>query len=386
MKVDGLGWVAEEDNTVKRWEKVHYLTDSRMCSLFWRVCLFSLFLLVGGSGCSSLSSEITLWQKTPTLAPTDTPESQSVWSPSGLPSFQITSSEDDAGIRRQAVVDTRIPERSRVEVITYEVQQGDNVFAIAESFSLKPETILWGNYEVLQDNPRSLQMGQELNILPVNGVYYQWHEGDKLGEVADFFGVKPKDILEYPGNDFDLVELNWDDPEIEVGKWLIIPGGKRALKDWGPPAITRQNAASASYYGGGSCGQIYEGAIGTGSFVWPTMATSLSGYDYHPTIHPAIDIAGAVGNDVFAADSGVVVYAGWSEYGYGYLIVLDHGNGWQSAYAHLNAVAVTCGQNVTKGTRIGAVGNTGRSFGSHLHFELRHSTYGKVNPWNFVSP
>lgn len=352
----------------------------------WGLGIISLILLLMLSGCSEWLDAVPFWEKTPTPQPTNTPEAQAQWSPSGLPSFSISSSAREEGVRRQAVLDTRIPERARVDVITYEVKQGDNLFAIAESFDLKPETILWGNYDVLQDNPRFIHQGQELNIMPVNGVYYQWHEGDKLDKVADFFGVDPIDILEYPGNDFDLLEIDQKTPQIEEGKWLIIPGGKRALKDWGPPAITRHNAASASYYGSGSCGLIYEGAVGTGSFVWPTVATSLSGYDYHPTIHPAIDIAGAVGNAVFAADSGVVVYAGWSEYGYGYLIVLDHGNGWQSAYAHLNAVAVTCGQSVYKGTRIGAVGNTGNSTGSHLHFELRHSSYGKVNPWNYVSP
>jgi len=97
----------------------------------------------------------------------------------------------------------------------------------------------------------------------------------------------------------------------------------------------------------------------------------VTGHFYNPNIHPGLDIAGPEGNSVFATDSGVVVYAGWSEYGYGYLIVLDHGTGWQSAYAHLSAVGVGCGQSVAQGTVIGAVGNTGNSTGAHLHFELR---------------
>lgn len=353
-----------------------------------RFLIFSIltFALLSVGGCAALEEGIPRFQETATPLPTHTPQRQRVWSPPVMPSFEEVSSPARSGIQRRAVLDTHIPERSRVEVTTYEVKLGDNLFGIAEKFNLKPETILWGNYEVLNDNPQSIKVGQELNILPVNGVYYQWHEGDNLQKVADFFGVEANAILEYPGNDFDLYEIDVQKPDIEPGKWLIIPGGKRALKDWGPPPITRENPASASYYGSGSCGSIYEGVIGTGAFVWPTVATSLSGYDYHPGLHPAIDIAGAVGNAVFAADSGVVVYAGWSDYGYGYLIVLDHGNGWQSAYAHLSAVGVTCGQNVAQGTRIGAVGNTGNSTGSHLHFELRHTSYGKVNPWNFVSP
>ena len=146
------------------------------------------------------------------------------------------------------------------------------------------------------------------------------------------------------------------------------------------------NPASAAYYGSGSCGAIYEGAIGTGSFIWPTVSTVLSGYDFRPGFHNGIDIAGPEGNSVWAVDSGVVVYAGWSEYGFGNLIVLDHGNGWQSAYAHLSVVGVICGQSVALGTTIGNVGNTGNSTGPHLHFELRSELFGKVNPWDYISP
>lgn len=289
-----------------------------------------------------------------------------------------------SGILRRTMIDTIIPKRSRVEVTTYVVQPGDNLFDIADKFSLKPETVLWGNYEVLQDNPQFLRPEQELNILPVDGVYYQWSDSDNLGAVADFFKVESEAILEWTGNRLNLFEGS--DPQIAEGTWLIIPGGRRELRDWGPPAITRSNPASAAYYGSGYCGQIYEGAIGIGAFVWPTVARSISGYDYNSNIHPGIDIAGAEGNAVFTVDSGVVVYAGWSEYGYGYLIVIDHGNGWQSAYGHLSAVGVSCGQSVARGTRIGAVGNTGNSSGSHLHFELRSELYGKVNPWNFLIP
>ena len=110
----------------------------------------------------------------------------------------------------------------------------------------------------------------------------------------------------------DPYETDPDDPGIPDGKMLIIPGGKRALVDWGPPAISRDNPASAAYYGPGHCGEIYEGPVGDGVFAWPTPATYLSGFPYDPNIHPAIDIGGAEGNAVFATDSGVVVYVGWS--------------------------------------------------------------------------
>lgn len=303
-----------------------------------------------------------------------------------LMDYSLTESPTENGIRRYANLKTIIPNRPRVDITTYTVQPGDNLFVIAEQYNLKPETVLWGNYEVLRDNPQFLQPGQELVILPTDGVYYQWSAGDTLTGVANFFKVEGEDILEWPGNDLDLAAIAQGETNIEDGAWLIVPGGSRELKDWGPPAITRNNPAAAAYYGSGYCGNVYEGAIGTGFFVWPTSATFLSGYDYSPSIHPGIDIAGSVGNGIFAADSGVVVFAGWSEYGYGYMIVLDHGNGWQSAYAHLSAVSVSCGQSVGRGTVIGGLGSSGNSSGPHLHFELRSDIYGKVNPWLYVSP
>lgn len=291
--------------------------------------------------------------------------------------------DGDAGVSRSIEIHTTIPTRPRVDVITYTVQAGDSVFSIAELHGLKPETILWGNYDVLKDDPHLLKEGQVLSILPVNGTYYEWTEGDQLSQVAAFFEVEPQAIMEYPGNRFDLTIASADDVEIEPGTRLIVPGGQREVQDWGPPQITRDNPASAAYYGAGSCGSVYSGAIGNGTFVWPTTERYLSGYTYNPPVHRGIDIAGDTGNAIFATDAGVVVYSGWSNYGYGYLIVLDHGNGWQSAYAHLSSIAVGCGQSVFQGTVIGGLGNTGNSSGSHLHFELVNGG-AKLNPLNFL--
>jgi len=300
-----------------------------------------------------------------------------------LPSYTAPQADYSSGIPRLARLDTTIPNRARVEVSTYVVQQGDNLFDIAEKFGLRPETILWGNYDVLQDNPRLLQTGQVLNILPVDGTYYQYNEGEKLSTVAEFFGVTAEEIVNWPGNHLDSYEIDIENPDIPDGTWLIVPGGERELRDWGPPAITRENPAAAAYYGPGHCGDIYEGAVGTGTFIFPTVQHRLSGYDYS-NIHPALDFAGNEGDPIYATDSGVVVYAGESNYGYGILVVIDHGNGWQSAYAHLSSIAVFCGQNVSQGEVVAALGNTGNSTGPHLHFELRSEQWGKVNPWNFL--
>jgi LysM repeat protein len=114
------------------------------------------------------------------------------------------------------------------EVTTYIVQQGDTIFGIAEKFQLKPETILWGNYETLNDKPHVLRVGMELNILPVDGVYYEWQEGDDLNAVASQFGVLPEDIIDWPGNHLNPETLgDLSNPNIELGAMLVIPGGSR---------------------------------------------------------------------------------------------------------------------------------------------------------------
>ncbi len=289
------------------------------------------------------------------------------------------------GISREAIPDTEVPARSRSDVTYYEVLQGESVFTIADKFGLEPETILWGNYETLQDNPRFLAVGQVLTILPTNGIYYKYSTGESLSSIAKNFGVTVEDIIEYPGNNLDPYETNPEDPAIADGTWLIVPGGTRELQDWGPPAISRSNPAVAKYYGAGYCGEIYSGPVGDGYFIWPAVSTLISGYHYSPGIHEAIDIGGVEGSPIYASDSGVVVYSGWSDYGYGNLVVVDHGNGWQTAYAHMLYTGVVCGQGVYRGDTIGALGNTGNSTGPHLHFEMNSSIYGKVNPLDYVS-
>jgi LysM repeat protein len=109
------------------------------------------------------------------------------------------------GIPRIAQPYTTIPTRPRQELVKYTVEDGDTVFGIAEKFGLKPETILWGNYGLLLDSPHSLKPGQELIILPVDGVYWQWVADNKGGlpAFAKYFGVQPEDILNLPANHLD---------------------------------------------------------------------------------------------------------------------------------------------------------------------------------------
>ena len=319
-----------------------------------------------------------------TEVPTDEVEKSQPEIQVDLPDYEGEAALKVSGIYRSANLITSIPTRPRVDVITYTVQTGDSLFSIADSFGLEPETLLWGNYATLKDDPHVLRPGQVLNVLPTNGTYYQWSSGDTLGSVADYFGVEPDAILEYPGNRFDL-GMAAADLEINAGTWLIVPGGHRETQDWGPPAISRDNPASARYYGAGHCGTVYTGAVGTGTFVKPTPTgyVGAGGYTFNPPVHNGLDYSGSAGDPIYAVDSGVVVYSGWSDYGYGNLVVIDHGNGWVSAYAHLNDVYVYCGQSVFQGATIGPMGSTGNSTGPHLHFELSYNG-GKVNPANYI--
>lgn len=298
---------------------------------------------------------------------------------------EIASALD--GIPRQAQLHTTIPSRPRMDVATYTVQAGDSIFRIADNFGLKPSTILFGNWNTLRDHPNLLKPGQELNILPVDGTYYEWQGTESLTKVAEVFGVDAESMINFPGNHLDpdaIGDLN--NPNIAAGTWLIVPGGKRQFTSWTAPAQLVQSNPSTHVWGPGVCSGISYVQVGYGTFVYPTTEHWLSGTPYRPDIrHFAVDFAGAQGNGVFATDAGTVVYAGWNDWGYGNLVIIDHGNGWQSLYAHLSSYIVQCGQNVGQGELIGGVGMTGgTSTGPHLHFELMNTTYGYVNPLDYL--
>jgi len=304
--------------------------------------------------------------------------------PVGLPELSPLQSQID-GIRRAARLHTDVPSRPRKQVTQYVVKPGDTLFGIAEKFGLQPETILWSNQTVLADNPHSLRPEQELNILPVDGAYYRWSAGDGLNGVAGFFGVQPEEIINYPANQLDPAALgDWSSPNIEPGSWLVIPGGRREFVSWSAPIIPLDNPGVAKVLGPGACENVQGGVVGTGAFIWPADSHTIIGYDYVPDAnHPGIDIDGDEGSAVYAADSGVVVYAGWNDWGYGNVVVINHANGWQTLYAHLSAYYVGCGQFVYQGNTIGAIGTTGNTTGPHLHYEMMYNGV-RLNPHDYL--
>jgi murein DD-endopeptidase MepM/ murein hydrolase activator NlpD len=349
----------------------HALMLALILLVAWSLRKFYLFVEA-----NQIAPQAALGANLPTPTPTSLPV--------GLPPIKSAAFFDD-GIPRLAESHTTAPERPRAEVRVYTVQAGDTLFGIAEKFKLNPETILWANQAVLSDNPHNLRPGQELNILPVNGTYHRWSAGDGLNAVAKFFGVTPEDIINFPGNNLSLETIgDWANPNIEAGTWLIIPGGRREFVSWSAPVIPLDDPGVAQVLGPGACSSVAAGAVGLGAFIWPTNSHAVTGFTYSPEAnHYGIDIDGNESDPVYAADSGVVVYAGWNNWGYGNMVVINHGNGWQTLYAHLSAFYVSCGQSLVQGSSLGAIGSTGNASGSHLHFEMMYNGT-KVNPLDYL--
>jgi murein DD-endopeptidase MepM/ murein hydrolase activator NlpD len=383
----------EEDTPVRKshkkgvWETISHAGLAEIAlRMGTNILLIALIMLVAwGLRGFYLVAQATEFPRTSAVFSEGLPIATPTESPAILPPFE-SNLISVLGIPRLAMLHTDVPSRPRTEVMQYTVQPGDTLFGIAAKFGLKPETVLWANQLTLGDNPHNLRPGQELNILPVDGTYHRWSAGDGLNGVAKFFGVAPEDIINFPANHLDPATLgDLANPNIEPGTWLVIPGGHREFVTWSAPNIPRDNPGVAAVLGPGACESvILNGAVGNALFIWPANNHFLSGFDYDPSAnHPGIDIDGNEGDPVYAADSGVVVYAGWNNWGYGNVVVLNHGNGWQTLYAHLSAYYVSCGQSILQGSVIGAIGSTGNATGSHLHFEMMYNGV-RVNPHDYI--
>lgn len=279
-------------------------------------------------------------------------------------------------ITRAASLHTIITNPDRSGITTYEVVSGDSVMGIARLYKLKPESILWANYDLLQDNPNNLSIGQKLKIPSVDGVLYQWKKSDSIENIARKYKARAEDIITWPDNRIDIA-----DPQIAAGTLVMIPGGSRDLVQWVVPTVWRANSGASRNLPVG-CDTSGGTAFGSGSFGWPADNKSLSGNDFWSG-HLGIDIAAATGAPIYASDSGVVVYAGGISGGYGLMVMIDHGNGFHTVYAHNSQIVVKCGQNAGKGQVIAYAGSTGNSTGPHLHFEIRYNGMF-VNPWDYL--
>jgi len=259
-----------------------------------------------------------------------------------------------ARIVRRADWHTAIPDRPRLEIVTYTVQPGDTAESIAAQFDLQPTTLMWSNPE-MERMPDLLKVGQTLTILPIDGIYHRVEVSDTLHSLAESYDVRITDIVKCSFNPFI------DGGTLSEGQKLIIPGGTKPYK---PQQVTEYQ------------GPVPTGAESTGGFSWPSWGMLTQGYWYG---HRAVDIGASVGSAIRASDGGYIVFAGWTDIGYGYLLVVDHQNGYQTYYAHLSNIFVEEGEIVDRGQVIGAMGSTGNSTGPHLHFEVRFNGY-PTNP------
>lgn len=267
-------------------------------------------------------------------------------------------------------------------LITYTVRQGDSLFSIANEFGLEPEMILWSNSELLQDNPNVLREGQVLMIPPTEGFIYLWQVGDQLTEVAERYGVDPLAIVTYSGNQTGGDPETMETFSPEPGRPVTIPGGRKPFTDWGTLSVTRREPADPSYSGPGKCDPVFSSILGIGLFAWP-LDNVEPGEDSFSVSQDGIEIYGESGDSVMSIDSGVVVFAGFSNPGYGNLVVIDHGNNWQSAYGNLDEILVRCGDEILQGEQIATLGQAENATQPRLYLELLDGGK-KVDPIKYL--
>jgi murein DD-endopeptidase MepM/ murein hydrolase activator NlpD len=248
---------------------------------------------------------------------------------------------------------------------TYVVERGDTPNIIASKFDISAETLLGGNPWLSQES-NQLRAGTELVILPIDGVLHTVGPGETIESIAELYEIPAEAIIAYESNNLEFpYRLQ---PETEI----LVPGAKIGQFYWTAPKEVA-----------GSGGQQWA-VQGTGTYVWPVTGRCVTNFYWYG--HPGLDVALAVGSPVVASDRGTVTWASWASgpyFDYGNLIVINHGNGYETLYAHLNSINVYPGQVVEQGQFIGASGNTGRSSGPHIHFEIRYNDF-RDNPLNYL--
>ena len=243
------------------------------------------------------------------------------------------------------------------EFESYTVERGDTPSGIAYQFGIKTETLLGGNPRLSQESSL-MQPGMDLIILPIDAVLHDVELGDTLESVSADYGIAVEDIIAYEPNNLEFPFRLYPDTQI------IVPGAIAEVFVWTPPKLSSVRGGTSQEGSG-----VAPAIVGTGTFVYPVSSSNFTQRFWYG--HPGIDVALSAGSGVFASDTGTVTFAGWNIYGYGNLIVINHGNGYETFYGHLSAINVFPGQIVYQGNVIGAVGNTGNSSGPHVHFEVR---------------
>jgi len=239
------------------------------------------------------------------------------------------------------------------EIRVYTVRPGDSLSLVAEMFGVTTNTIMWANDLA---KATDIQPGDTLVILPIVGVRHVVKSGDTVGSIAK----------KYDGDADEIVSYNQlaSATDLSVGDTLIIPGGAmhaapvKVAAQAQPVRVSGTGAATVS--SSGYFSHPAPGAIKT---------QGIHGYN-------AVDLAAGYGSPIRAAAAGEVIVSkssGWNG-GYGQYVVIRHPNGMQTLYAHLMRNDVGVGAYVSQGQVIGGMGSTGKSTGTHLHFEVRGGT------------
>lgn len=257
-----------------------------------------------------------------------------------------------------------------VTVQEHEVQEGETVSDIAALYNLRVDTVAFNN-DIKEDT--NLKAGQKLYLPWVDGYIFNTTFDIKADELIRIYKVEKEDLVKENEHIFDAKTQKFS-----KGSLVLIPldnydvvanlNKKEADRIAAIKAQEERKQRLASTASRSVCSVAKEGKINLG-FVWPTSTRYLT-QCYHGG-HKAIDIAQANKPPIYAVQSGTVIEASWSQYGYGKHVVIDHGNGIQTLYAHLNNINVKVGQQVGQAEKIGNMGTTGYSTGVHLHFEIR---------------
>jgi len=262
------------------------------------------------------------------------------------------------------------PASNRTEISYYTVGNGDTISSIANKFQISVNTVLWSNNLTAFS---LIRPGDKLTILPVSGTTYKVASGDTVGRIALKFGVEENDIFQYN----NIKSANG----LVIGQTIIIPGGKK-ISDVTAVAVNSPVIKKTS-----NAVAVIEKLINpskapasNSTLLWPTVGHRIT--QYYSWRHTAVDIANHVGTPLYAAADGTVVFSGWST-GYGNNIVIDHGNGMKTRYAHASKLFVKVGDSVDRGDQIAAMGSTGWSTGPHIHFEVMVNGV-KLNPLNYI--
>ena len=245
---------------------------------------------------------------------------------------------------------------SNGQISLYVVRKGDSLGQIAKMFNVTPNTILWAND---LKSSKDIHPGDQLVILPITGVRHSVVKGETLASIVKKYKGDMPEVLSFNGLSAGA--------KVAVGDIVIIPDGVE-------PSATAPIPGAAvkpteKLHGAG-------GPVLTGYYLRPIIGgrktQGLHGYN-------GVDLGTPVGTPVMAAADGSITVARDSGYngGYGDYVVINHLNGTQTVYGHLSSVNVSQGQAVVQGQVIGYSGNTGKSTGAHLHFEIR----GAANPF-----